>query len=202
MSNPALLSLHQLLKQSFRVVEQNHKVWKSVLLECSPLVSSLGNLGEQLRALKNVQVPQTPLGRFPDLQERLHYKLSIAVDTVMGKLGEKLDAFEAVRDAVSKQVSAAFQFYERNTGTLDIACCVNRSAVTPSLADMLEWLQDTDRYYRLQFLKRKNFLQTLKSDDLTLLETAPKRWESLSSPNAEEGISDMLFQVSFFMDSE
>ncbi|XP_051519972.1 ribosome biogenesis protein C1orf109 homolog isoform X2 [Myxocyprinus asiaticus] len=202
MSNPVLVSLHQQLKTCFEVLKVNKNVWKSVLAECIPLISSLGNLAVQLKALKNVQLANTPLAKFPSLQERLHFKLSLAVDSVLGKLAEKTNALQTVRDAISQQVSAVFQFYEKNTETLDIACCVSRSAICPSIADMLEWLQDADCYYSLQLLQRRNLLQMLKPTDLTLMETAPKRWESLHSFNREERIAgvycllvkvDMLF---------
>lgn len=90
MSKPAVLSLHQALRKSFQGLENNQKVWSSVLTECSPLMVSLGNLAEQLRALSNVQLSNTPLRVFPDLEERLRFKLLQAVDTVLGKLSEKM----------------------------------------------------------------------------------------------------------------
>lgn len=43
--------------------------------------------------------------------------------------------------------------------------------------------------YMSRFLRRKNLLLTLRADDLSLLETAPKRWESLETPSGEESIS-------------
>ncbi|XP_051992293.1 ribosome biogenesis protein C1orf109 homolog isoform X2 [Xyrauchen texanus] len=153
MSNPVVVSLHQQLKTCFEVLKVNKNVWESVLAECIPLISSLGNLAVQLKALKNVQLANTPLAKFPSLQERLHYKLSLAVDSVLGKLAEKTDALQTVRDAIDQQVSAVFQFYEKNTDTLDIACCISRSATCPSIADMLQWLQDADCYYSLQYPK-------------------------------------------------
>lgn len=39
------------------------------------------------------------------------------------------------------------------------------------------------------FVKRKTLLQTLRPDDLALLESAPKRWKSLESPGAEDRIT-------------
>ena len=51
---------------------------------------SLGNLAEQLRALQNINITNTTLHNFPDLQERLHYKLVQAVDIVLGKLSERM----------------------------------------------------------------------------------------------------------------
>ncbi|KAM7384557.1 hypothetical protein PAMA_011763 [Pampus argenteus] len=202
MSKPALLSLQQTLRKSFHSLENNQKIWTSVLSECSPLMESLGNLAEQLRALSNVQISNTPLRNFPDLEERLRFKLLQATDTVLGKLNDKMSALQSVRDAISNQVSAVFQQYEQNTDSLDLLAVTERSATNPSAADMLEWLQDAERYYRQQFLRRKTLLQTLRADDLSLLESTPKRWKSLESPGAEERITDTLFKVSFFMESQ
>lgn len=90
MSNPALLSLHQALRKSFQSLESNQKVWVSAVAECSPLMESLGNLAEQTAALSRVQLSITPLRDFPDLEERLRFKLAMAMDVVLGKLNEKM----------------------------------------------------------------------------------------------------------------
>lgn len=90
MSNTAIISLHQALRKSFQNVETNQKVWSGALADCTPLMVSLGNLAEQLRALSNVQLSNTPLRVFPDLEERLRFKLMHAMDTVLGKLNEKM----------------------------------------------------------------------------------------------------------------
>ncbi|XP_053469313.1 ribosome biogenesis protein C1orf109 homolog isoform X1 [Ictalurus furcatus] len=151
MSQPALLQFHQELRKCFQSLKANQTVWKGVLEECTPLLSSLGNLAEQLRALKSVEIANTPLSTFPNLPERLQHKLLNAVDTVLGELSEKVNALGLVRDSVCKQVAAVFQMYEQNSDLLPISTCVARSALSPSIADMLEWLQDAERYYRMQY---------------------------------------------------
>lgn len=202
MSKPALISLHQALKRSFQNLENNQKVWRSVLVDCSPLMVSLGNLAEQSRALSNVQISNTPLRDFPDLEERLRFKLIQATDTVLCQLNEKMSSLQSVRDAISNQVSAVFQLYQQNADSLDVLTVTERSATAPSVSDMLEWLQDAERHYRQQFLRRKTLLQTLRADDLSLLESAPKRWKSLESPSTEDSITDTLCKVSFFTESQ
>uniref|UniRef100_A0A8C1M5Y5 C19h1orf109 homolog (H. sapiens) n=1 Tax=Cyprinus carpio TaxID=7962 RepID=A0A8C1M5Y5_CYPCA len=177
MSSADLLSLHQQLNKCCETLKANESIWDSELAECKPLMSSLGNLALQFKALKNVQIANAPLASFPSLQE------------LLGKLAEKMDALQSVRDAISKQVSAVFQFYEKNTDTLDIAGCVSRSAICPSISDMLEWLQYAYRYYHLQLVQRRNLLQTLTPNDLTLMEMTPKKWESLHSATGEERIA-------------
>lgn len=90
MSKPTSTQLHQALRKSFQTLENNHEIWKSVSAECSPLMVSLGNLAEQSRALSNIQISNTPLSIFPELEERLCFKLLQAADTVLGKLNEKM----------------------------------------------------------------------------------------------------------------
>lgn len=90
MSSPVLASFHEQLHKCFEVLKVNKSIWEGVLVECTPLASSLGNLATQMKALKNVQLANTPLSRFPSLQDRLHYKLSLAVDAVLRKLDEKM----------------------------------------------------------------------------------------------------------------
>ncbi|KAM9838861.1 AFG2-interacting ribosome maturation factor [Aulostomus maculatus] len=199
MSKSALLTLHQALRRSFQCLENKQKEWKSALSECTPLMGSLGNLAEQLRALSNVQISNTPLRDFPDLEEKLRFKLLHAADTVLGKLNEKMTFLQSVRDAVSNQVAGVIQLYEQNKDSLDLLTVIERSATIPSVADMLEWLQDADRHYRQQFLRRKTLMQTLRGDDLSLLESAPKRWKSLETAGADDHITDALCKVSFFM---
>lgn len=59
-------------------------------MECNPLIVSLGNLAEQSRALSNVKISNTPLRDFPELEDRLRFKLLEATDTVLNKLNEKM----------------------------------------------------------------------------------------------------------------
>ncbi|XP_068603469.1 AFG2-interacting ribosome maturation factor [Brachionichthys hirsutus] len=202
MSKTPLLSFQQVLRRGFQSLESNQKLWIHVLADCSPLMVSLGNLAEQSRALSNTQLPNTPLRDFPDLEERLRFKISQATDTVLGKLNEKMSSLESVRDSISNQVSAAIHLYDQNKDDLDLITVTERSATTPSLSDMLEWLQDAERHYRQQFLRRKTLLQLLRSDDVSLLESAPNRWKSLESPSADDHITDTLCKVSFFIQSQ
>ncbi|KAL3043586.1 uncharacterized protein C1orf109 homolog [Trematomus bernacchii] len=202
MSKPALLSLHQALRKCFQNLENNQKVWESVLAECSPLMVSLGNLAEQSRALSNTQISNTPLRDFPDLEERLRFKLQLSTDTVLGKLNVNMSSLQSVRDSISNQVSAVVHLYEQNADILDLLTVTERSATGPSVSDMMGWLHDAERHFRQQFLRRKTVLQTLRPDDLSLLESAPKRWKSLESPSAGDHIRDTLCKVHFFIESQ
>lgn len=60
-------------------------------------------------------------------------------------------SLQSVRDSISNQVTAVFQLYEENTDSLDLLTVTERSVTSPSVSDMLEWLQDAERHYREQY---------------------------------------------------
>uniref|UniRef100_A0A1A7W9Z8 Chromosome 1 open reading frame 109 n=1 Tax=Iconisemion striatum TaxID=60296 RepID=A0A1A7W9Z8_9TELE len=192
--------LQEALRRSFVSLESQREVWKSVLGECSPLIESLGNLAEQMSALTRVQLPDTPLRVFPQLDELLRVKLLQAADTVLQRLGEKMFRLQSIRDSISNQVSAVLQQYHQSS--VDLPVLTESSATVPSLADMLQWLQDAERFYRHQFLQRKALLQTLRPENLPLLESVPKMWKSLESPSADQQITDSLCRLSLFIKSQ
>uniref|UniRef100_A0A3Q2QR84 AFG2 interacting ribosome maturation factor n=1 Tax=Fundulus heteroclitus TaxID=8078 RepID=A0A3Q2QR84_FUNHE len=197
----AQMSLQGALRRSFVALHSQRAVWRSVLEECDPLMESLGNLGEQMRALSRVRVSDTPLRVFPELQERLQVQLLQAADLLLQRLRSRMSHLQSVRDAISNQVSAVLQLYEDAADSLDLAAVTQRCSVIPSLADMLAWLQDAERFYKQQFLQRKTLLQTLRLDDLSQLESVFKRWKILESPDSEQEITDALCRLSFFMES-
>ncbi|XP_028645952.1 uncharacterized protein C1orf109 homolog isoform X2 [Grammomys surdaster] len=144
-----LLVVQEALKKCFPVVEEQQDLWQSTLQDCSPLLSSLSNLAEQLQAAQSLRFEDVPaLCPFPDLQERLRRKQLEAGDIVLDKLAERLATLLEVRNTISRHVERVFQAYEQHAAVLDIETILRPSAVSPSVVDMLEWLQDIDRHYR------------------------------------------------------
>ncbi|XP_054910982.1 ribosome biogenesis protein C1orf109 homolog [Poeciliopsis prolifica] len=196
------MSLQAAVRRSFTALQDQRAAWRSELEECLPLMEALGNLGEQMEALSRVRLPDTPLRAFPDLQERLQLQLLQAVDLLLQRLGDRMSRLQSIKDSVGGHVSAALQLYQDAADTLDVAAATQRSSAAPSLADMLEWLQDAERFYRRQFLQRKSLLLTLRRDDRARLEGAATAWRSLDSPDAEQQVTDHLCRVAFFLESQ
>lgn len=59
-----------------------------------------------------------------------------------------------VRNTISSHVEQVFQAYEQHAAVLDIDTVLRPSVVSPSVADMLEWLQDIDRHYGSSYPSR------------------------------------------------
>ncbi|XP_041508202.1 uncharacterized protein C1orf109 homolog [Microtus oregoni] len=196
-----LLAVQEVLRKCFPVVEQQQGLWQSTLQDCSPLLSSLSNLAEQLQAAQNVRFEDVPALRpFPDLQERLRRKQLEAGDIALDKITDRLATLLRVRDTVSSHVERVFQTYEQHSAALDMDAILRPSVVSPSVADMLEWLQDIDRHYRSSYLKRKYLLSSIHWGDLASIQALPKAWEQISEDECPSFVPDILVSVSFFLE--
>lgn len=196
-----LLAVQEALKKCFPVVEEQQGLWQDTLRDCQPLLASLSNLAEQLQAAQNLRFEDVPsLRAFPDLKERLRRKQLEAGDTALDKLGEKLAALLKVRDTVSSHVGQVLQIYEQHADTIGIDAVLQASVVSPSVADMLEWLQDIERHYRSSYLKRKYLLSSVHWGDLPNIQALPKAWDRISEDEHQDLVQDILLNVSFFLE--
>lgn len=196
-----LLVVQEALRKCFPVVEEQQALWQSTLQDCSPLLSSLSNLAEQLQAAQSLRFEDVPALRpFPDLQERLRRKQLEAGDVVLDKLAERLATLLKVRNTISSHVEQVFQAYEQHAAVLDIDTVLRPSVVSPSVADMLEWLQDIDRHYGSSYLKRKYLLSSIHWGDLASIQALPKAWDQISEDECQTLVSDVLVSVSFFLE--
>ncbi|XP_069333802.1 AFG2-interacting ribosome maturation factor [Eulemur rufifrons] len=199
-----LLAVQEALRKCFPVLEEQQGLWQGTLRDCQPLLASLSNLAEQLQAAQNLRFEDVPsLRAFPDLKERLRRKQLAAGDTVLDKLAERLATLLKVRDTVSSHVERVFQIYEQHADTVGIDAVLQRSVVSPSVADMLEWLQDIERHYRNSYplyLKRKYLLSSIQWGDLANIQSLPKAWDRISKDEQQDLVQDILLNVSFFLE--
>ncbi|XP_063300561.1 AFG2-interacting ribosome maturation factor isoform X1 [Pelobates fuscus] len=195
-------SLQQSLRRCFDAIEQQQKEWKLAIQECEPLVAALSNLSEQLQACEKVNLQNSPLNEFPDLQGRLQYKLKAAMEVTLEKLNDKMSILQKVRDAVSHHVGSVLYIYEVNADDIGIETSLMRSNLSPSIADMLEWLQDIEKQYRNQYLARKLLLE-VSYDRLAEIRNLSQSWSRLEdkSLSRQQLVEDTLLYVSFFREA-
>ncbi|XP_006212732.1 AFG2-interacting ribosome maturation factor [Vicugna pacos] len=196
-----LFAVQEALRKCFPVVEEQQGLWQSILRDCPPLLTSLSNLAEQLQAAQNLRFEDVPsLRAFPDLKERLRRKQLAAGDIVLDKLWERLDALLKVRDVVSSHVEHVLQIYEQHADALGVGAVLQASATSPSVSEMLEWLQDIERHYRNSYLKRKYLLSSVEWGDLGNIQALPTAWDRISEDEHPDLVRDILLNVSFFLE--
>uniref|UniRef100_A0A8D0L323 AFG2 interacting ribosome maturation factor n=1 Tax=Sphenodon punctatus TaxID=8508 RepID=A0A8D0L323_SPHPU len=190
-------ALHQALRKCFQVVQEQHEAWQSMLTAFMPLFSSLANLAEQMQSCQKVTFASTPLRDFPELAEQLKHKQRCAMG---GDIPEPVflppgrAGLQRVRDTVSSSVGTVFQLYEQHADGLGLEASLQRSAVNPSLADMLEWLQDIESYYRHLYLESRLLLQ-IRYENLPEMQALPQAWERMLEHNRQDVVQGNLSAV-------
>ncbi|KAE8624336.1 hypothetical protein XENTR_v10005922 [Xenopus tropicalis] len=196
---PAFVSVQQSLRKSFDAIEPLHEEWNNTLLECNPHLTSLSNLAEQLQACQRVLFKKTPLSSFINLQEHLRFKLQAAMEFNLEILNQKLSTLQRIRDSVSQVVGSVLYMYETSIEKIGLEAILERSSLCPSIADMLEWLQDIEKHYRNQYLQRKLLLQVC-GGHLSDIQALPQSWAKLrdAASSKQQHVEDILLSVSFF----
>ncbi|XP_039585011.1 uncharacterized protein C1orf109 homolog [Passer montanus] len=113
------------------------------------------------------------------------------------------EELRAVRDAVGAAGSAVLRLLEEpGPAELGLALLLRRGPRCPSLADVLEGLQDVERYYRHLYLESKLLLQRLSLDSLADVEALPQSWERILERFKEDDVvQDTLLKVSLFVEN-
>ncbi|XP_005492412.2 AFG2-interacting ribosome maturation factor [Zonotrichia albicollis] len=176
---------------------------REALAATAPLLDSLAALAAQMRAAQRLPWDATALGAFPELRARLWRKQRGAAEALLEQLGQRREELRAVRDAVGAAGSAVLRLVEeRGPAELGLAAVLRRGPRCPSLADVLEGLQDVERYYRHLYLEIKLLLQRLSLDSLADVEALPQSWERILERYKEDDVvQDTLLKVSLFVEN-
>ncbi|XP_066494838.1 AFG2-interacting ribosome maturation factor isoform X2 [Tiliqua scincoides] len=185
------------LETCFRVLQEQHEAWKNTLVACTPLLASLANLAEQMQASRNVPFTSTlPLRDFPCLQEKLLLKQQCAAEAVLEELQDRLADLQKVRDAVCSHVAHVLQLCKQPVEGLRLESYFQRSAICPSLVDMLEWLLDAERFYHHIYLEVRLLLLQVNYEKLTEMQTLPQTWEKVLQHSLQNPVEDLLVSCS------
>ncbi|KAH0631048.1 hypothetical protein JD844_005129 [Phrynosoma platyrhinos] len=190
------------LQKAFRTIwDQHHEAWKRTLTACGPLLGSLGNLAQQMLALRKVALDRSPLRDFPDLPERLTDRHRAAAEAVLARLRqEKLLELQKVRDAVGVHVAEVSLLCDKRQDDLGLEGSFQRSSLCPSLADMMEWLLDIEGFYHRTYLEAKLLLLQIRYENLAEMQALPKAWEQVMQHSLQSTVEDALLKVSFFLE--
>uniref|UniRef100_A0A8B9VPW9 Chromosome 1 open reading frame 109 n=1 Tax=Anas zonorhyncha TaxID=75864 RepID=A0A8B9VPW9_9AVES len=121
----------------------------------------------------------SPLGAFGELRERLWRKQRGAAEALLEQLGQRREELRALRDAVGTGAASVLRVYEEKAAELGLEETLRRGARRPSLADVLEGLQDVERYYRHLYLESKLLLLSISCDSPEDMEALPQAWKRI-----------------------
>uniref|UniRef100_A0A8C3BV96 Chromosome 1 open reading frame 109 n=1 Tax=Cairina moschata TaxID=8855 RepID=A0A8C3BV96_CAIMO len=107
---------------------------------------------------------------------------------LLEQLGRRREELRALRDAVGTGAASVLRVYEENAAELGLAETLRRGARRPSLADVLEGLQDVERYYRHLYLESKLLLLSISCDSLEDMEALPQAWKRILERYEEDTV--------------
>uniref|UniRef100_A0A8B9T2I8 Chromosome 1 open reading frame 109 n=1 Tax=Anas platyrhynchos TaxID=8839 RepID=A0A8B9T2I8_ANAPL len=190
------------LQEWAAVAERQEAARREALASWEPLLVSLSGLAEQLRAARRLAWGSSPLGAFGELRERLWRKQRGAAEALLEQLGQRREELRALRDAVGTGAASVLRVYEEKAAELGLEETLRRGARRPSLADVLEGLQDVERYYRHLYLESKLLLLSISCDSPEDMEALPQAWKRILERYEEDTVQDVLLKVSLYLDNQ
>ncbi|XP_068773277.1 AFG2-interacting ribosome maturation factor [Struthio camelus] len=190
------------LRACAAAVARQEAAWRAALAAWAPLLGSLGGLAAQAGAARRLAWRGSPLGAFGGLRARLWRKQRGAAEAALEQLGGRRAELRAVRDAVAAAVAAVLRLYEERAAELGLAAALRRGPRCPSLAEVLEGLQDVERYYRHLYLESKLLLLRISCDSLADMEALPQSWERILERYKPDVVQDTLLKISLFLDNQ
>ncbi|XP_032222723.2 uncharacterized protein C1orf109 homolog [Nematostella vectensis] len=154
------------------------------LTHSNGLISSLLNLLEQLAACEKVSFDTEPLAHFGDLQGRLRFKLTSAIESLLVKIHEDLNTIKEVASRFAEFRRSSFDVYNQHAskGNLSVAEAITAGPVCPSIASMLEWLQQLERMYAGLCEEKTEILEGITYNDLPQSQKELRRWKTQRNP--------------------
>ncbi|XP_053122686.1 ribosome biogenesis protein C1orf109 homolog isoform X2 [Hemicordylus capensis] len=186
------------LQTCFGALREQHQAWKKTLAACTPLLASLANLAEQMEASRKVALASPrPLRDFPSLPERIQRKQRSAAEALLEELQEQLADLQKAQHAVGLHVAGLSQ----QARGLGLESSLRRSACSPSVADLLEWVLDVERFYHRTYLEAKLLLLPLSYENLTSMQALPQAWQRVLNHSLQNVVEDTLLKVAFFLEA-
>lgn len=194
--------LQQQLQKSFTIIQQSVKSWQESLIKCKPELSSIDNLGEQYICCKEAPEYMIPmLNNLPDLKDKLLYKITTEINMKVENIQLEMKCFKNVCDRVTKQCDYSMDLYRKHADTIHMNKITERTATCPSIVDMLEWIQNTERLFLQQYHIKKHLLDQFNLNDKSTLSLLMKTWNKGDQAVLDQ-IQEYLCYTSLFMEEK
>ncbi|XP_041376005.1 uncharacterized protein C1orf109-like [Gigantopelta aegis] len=194
--------LRKHLQKSFCMLQQVTEIFKTTLAECTPQISGLVNLCEQHTSCCNVRVEALPFAaKFPDVKERLLFKLGVEINDRIECMKSQICLLKYDQEKLKKQLDVTMKTYNKYSSDLDTDTMTYQTAVSPSMAEMLEWLTTAEKLLYVQYHMKEHLLDNLVSIDISKHENLFCDW-CKGDTEMFEMIQDYLCCVSFVLEEE
>ncbi|XP_045193375.2 ribosome biogenesis protein C1orf109 homolog [Mercenaria mercenaria] len=176
------------LQKAFNTLKKCFNGIKEVEEKARPCIKMIINLTEQFHCCTAVTSPGLPLNiDFNEVRQKLLYKISTEINENISKLQTLICRYEEYSDCMGSQYDRSMSKCGRYTAAKDISQLLERSPLYPSVTDMLEWVQISERSIRETYLCKKFIIDTFSPDQPGICDSLESSWQ--------EGDKDLYNQL-------
>lgn len=153
--------LENAIHEFFSYLSVMSKEWAAKAKESESIFVGLKNQSEQLQLINRVTWSQDLLANFPDIQEKLFYKITFGLEDETAQLN---DICKTLFD-IKKKLDSKLQFIERSSHKVNVACDSSYGAISPPVYKLMEYAEDVSRHYSVLYIQMMYALASLNYAD-------------------------------------
>lgn len=190
----------QQLQKSFSVLKQCLHTWKDAHSASAASLQSITNLTEQCQCCMRVPDHELPCrDQLPDIKERLLYKIANEIDKKFDVFRKFVDKMRYCCERMEKQYDHCMAHYTRTCDEEDLSTVTVATACYPSVSDMLEWIEISERLLRISFLCKEHQIVSYLPDKEGITDSWHTAWQDTACINQIEGY---LARTQFFLEAD
>lgn len=196
------LRIQQQIQRSFSVLKKCLHTWKESQQTMISATEKISNFTDQFQCCSKVGTDDLEIGRqFPDLKEKLLFKIECEVDRIFMELRTEINTMKECCDKLTRQYDNCIKTYNKLSSAEDLSMICERTATCPSVADMLEWLLASETLFRQQYLCKQQLMKMFRMNNDVSTELFLKEWEIGDKEMINE-VEGYLCYTSFFLEEK
>lgn len=195
MHNDKLTELSDIQKQlqkTFSAIKQCRLEIQEIETVAGQCIKTIANLSEQYQSCCAVRVMALPSSvNFAEVKEKLLFKISSEINENVNKLQAQVSSYEVFSKRMSKQYEQCISKYNKCCCAQELNQLIARSPLCPSVTDMLEWVEVSERMIRESYLCKKFVVDTFTPDQPGICDSLESSWR--------EGDKDLCNQLDEYL---
>ncbi|KAL8590166.1 hypothetical protein ACOMHN_010361 [Nucella lapillus] len=188
------LALERNLQKAFKAVQSVGGVVQSTAVETLPHIQTVANLLGQYECCAAVDYGITPLDS--DFRGLLSAKIRNEIVEKVNQLKSMIEVLRMKQEVIGKLCETSLSLVRKYSSSLDVASLTADSPTTPSLADVMEWLESVDTMLYQQYWSKVELLEMVQGEE-AMSDSLVPRWTDQDELLADT-VKDGWTQVEMF----
>ncbi|XP_060595710.1 AFG2-interacting ribosome maturation factor-like isoform X2 [Ruditapes philippinarum] len=163
------------LHKTFSFLQQCRSGIQELDSKALPCIKTIANLTEQFQCCTGVSVSDLPSKvDFCEVKQKLLFKISSEINENVSKL--HLLLYGEYSDGIGRHYDKCMSRCAKCNASEDLSKLLERSPLYPSMTDMLQWIEITERLIREAYLCKKFIIDTYTPDLPAISDRLESSW--------------------------